>query len=747
MKSDDNIAELAILGRFDQLTRSAESAAVAFSMAFDFVGYSLIEGILTPGSPERSESDEVNDHATIFHCAEAIARTTTGERFAGEEALKRCSPANPSSALLHSLVSVWLFAESREDYTPAVTLARQIANRRLKYRSLNMLGCWSIRDGLPDLGRSLLQEAQENSGGSWKRGIAANAAIVSGGIDSTLSYPTAQEVGLSSVARQIDTAGNERLQELARVEFRPKGTRTFGRAGTIGSGLNSAFAKLDWTGAFWLRNLAAQPTAAASLLHPEATREEQFHAVGLLAVSNSPTLKNAMRRTETLLGREEVIRIAEDTLHEGRSVRDKTWISFCSRTWHLLPERITSQLVNTLPIPDHQGEMADKGDSTLLLQNLLLADPKAWFVRLPKLSSEQRERLILTMPMSVVLVIQPDVAEKLSEWTQDTLSELPGSPPSGIYWPSVCALFRSTNAPVDWSRLSALIPSMDVVSCARYLPSGERTALCSDHLVRSTQQIATTVEDGLRGSYSYGYNHFAAVVECMRLLNSVHEPAVELIQTAASLTEILSDTAIDALRAIGAARQNHMSELVRRIGDVPGVDAERRSPDFWGGGLLSRVESAWRAMLRANFDPSAQAHLLAASRDSSEEVREVAVSGALAAWNEELPSAIRDAILIGATFDPARDIRAMAASYVVSTVPASNRATNAVNDICAAHLVENWSSSPTLVKTSVARSLTKTGGAGVDRIAALARHDDSILVRAAASPTRNESRLKDYFAV
>lgn len=515
---------------------------------------------------------------------------------------------------------------------------------------------------------------------------------------------------------------------------------SFGAPTVEGHDIQSAEMQASWAGALWMLPQINRQHAAL-ILAKSNEPDDVARAIGLWAKGGGKDTNRLVSVKESTLTEKSIENLLVNQLNEGRSVRDHdSWLDILHALWAELPDRFVEDFVRDYagPIPN-MGLHGGTGSKELGLFGKVLVRSGRAVEKVYGFSDWEAGILARSMhPELLDQLPRPLLARLLAAGISEPV--LANHDWSGTGWAALLTGWSLLDQDVQVEYRAALRDALpdSAVSTAVVVAPGLVTERRSDERLRvAVRLLAKELEDSRSGSFTGWGTH----------------PAIDLVRLATARGHI-SDSAVQQLVAISVAPTTNPMQrrpcltaltVLAQEDLIERAQVERafrpvsvHSVMTDDSDLDQRLEDIARLTLMVQFGydrATAEAPLLAASRDPDIQIRILAVDAVsdLSVQGHISPSF--DATLLGALYDPDPQVQARA-------VPAlwhGHFESEALLDVARSRVVDIFPTAHRELRAAIAYQIADihTDDPSVRRLRRLATDDRSWVVRHAVNRTKS----------
>lgn len=699
---------------------------------------------LLPSAFSNSHDSLPRRMTPLRRAAEGLKAELSGDAETAREHYKLVAQRAGLPGVLGTLLIAWMSDATEKDFA---RVERKLATltgpgtRDVVARSHCKLATWAFDHGWSDQSAHHFEEARRHAGKDLRMTLDRIGHWFGGELVFHMNQTRSDMSAFPWVDEWVDTAARNFVEQNLRDSVKSPYSRSwsFGNSTVEGHDIQSAEMQASWAGALWMLPPINRQHAALILAKSNES-EDVARAIALWAKGGGKDTNRLVSVKESSLTESTIEDLLVNQLHEGRSVRDReAWLDILHALWAELPDRLVDDFVRgyTGPIRDMHLHSGTGAKELSLFGKLLVRSGRAvekvygfgdWEAGL--LARSMHPELLDQLPPRLpARLLAAGISEPVmgdADW-------------AGAGWASLltCWTLLDQNTQAKYrDSVSKALPD-DAISTAVVVAPGLISEQRSEDRLRViVRLLAKELEDSKKGSF-IGWG--------------VH-PAIELARLATARGHI-SDSAVQQLVAIAVApttnpmqRRPCLTALTalahENLIERAQVEQAFRPISVYSvmtddADVEQRLEDITRLILMVQFgydQTTAEAPLLAASRDPDIQVRILAVGAVsdLSVRGDISPSF--DATLLGALYDPNPQVQARA----IPTLWRGHFASEALLDVARGRVVEIFPTSHRELRAAIARQIADLDSSdpSIRNLRGLATYDRSWVVRRAVSRSK-----------
>jgi hypothetical protein len=677
----------------------------------------------------------------LRRAAEGLNAELTGKTDTAREHYEVVAKKKGLPGVLGALLIAWMSDATEKDFA---RVERKLATltgpgtRDVIARSHCKLATWAYDNGWRAQSAHHFEEARRQAGKDLRMMLDRIGHWFGGDLVFYMNQTPTDMTTFPWIDEWVDGAARNFVEKSLRDSVKSPYTRgwSFGASTVEGHDIQSAEMQASWAGALWMLPQIHRQHAAL-ILAKSNEPDDVARAIGLWAKGGGKDTNRLVSVKEPVLTESTIEDLLGNQLHEGRSVRDRdTWLDILHALWAELPDRFVEDFVSDYagPIPG-MSLHGDTGTKELgLFGKLLVRSGRAvekvygfseWEAGL--LARSMHPELLNHLPRRLLARL---LAAGISE------PVLANEDWSGTGWASLLACWTLLDQDAQAEYRDAVLEALpdSAVTTAVVVAPGLVTERRSDERLRVTVRLlAKELKDSRSGSFTGWGTHPA--IDLARLATArghISDSAVQRLVAIAVAPTTIPMQRLPCLTALTALAQDNLIERAQVERAFRPVSVHSVMTD--DAGLDQRLEDIARLTLMVQFgyeQATAEAPLLAASRDSDVQIRILAVDAVsnLSVQGHISPSF--DATLLGALYDPNPQVQARA-------VPAlwhGHFESAALLDVARSRVAETFPTAHRELRAAIAHQIADihTDDPSIQRLRRLATHDRSWVVRRAVS--------------
>lgn len=695
---------------------------------------------LLPSAFEDTTDSAPRRMTPLRRAAEGLKAELTGNTDTAREHYEVVAKKKGLPGVLGALLIAWMSDATEKDFA---RVERKLATltgpgtRDVIARSHCKLATWACDHGWRDQSAHHFAEARRQAGKDLRMTLDRIGHWFGRDLVFYMNQTPTDMTTFPWIDEWVDGAARDFVEKNLRDSVKSPYARswTFGAPIVEGRGIQSAEMQASWAGALWMLPQINRQHAAL-ILAKSNEPDDVARAIGLWARGSGKDTNRLVSVKEPALTQSTIEDLLVNQLHAGRSVRDgDTWLDILHALWAELPDRLVEDFVRDYmgPAPDTRL-YGGTGTKELGLFGKLLVRSEQAVEKVYGFSEWEAGLLVRSM--------RPELLDQLPQRLLARLLAAGISEPvltnedwAGIGWASLLTCWTLLDRGAQAEYRDAVLEALPegAVSTAVVIAPGLVPQRRSDQRLGLTVRLlAKELEDSRSGSFTGWGTHPA--IDLARLATArgrIDDSAVQqlvAIAVAPTTNAMQRRPCLTALTALAKENLIERAQVERAFRPVSVHSVMTDNAD-----LDQRLEDIARLTLMVQFgydQATAEAPLLAASRDSDVEIRILAVDAVsdLSVQGHISPSF--DATLLGALYDPNPQVQARA----VPALWGGHFESEALRDVARSRIVEIFPTAHRELRAAIAHQIAdiRTDDTSIQRLRQLATNDRSWVVRRAA---------------